>query len=282
MHSTQAQINWYSGDVLANGIRSHYSRTGGDKPAIVLLHGATDNGLCWTPIARQLEADYDVVLPDARGHGLSDAPAEGYTSLERAADVAEIIRGLGLGPAAVGGHSMGAQTAFRLAIDYPDLVRCAILEDPPFRPAAAGESGAEVRDRFRSEIAVYRTQSRDEVIFSGRQSHPAWAEDELPAWADAKLQVSDAFLGSMRGAFNEPPLAESAARLRCPVLLITADTELGAIVSPEIAEELRRANPEHVTVARLNGAGHNVRREQFGAFMATLREFLARQYALAR
>jgi N-formylmaleamate deformylase len=282
MQSTQALTNSHTGDVVANGIRSHYFRTGGDKPPLVLLHGATDNGLCWTPIARQLEADYDVVLPDARGHGLSDAPEEGYTSAEQAADVAGIIRGLGLGPAAVGGHSMGAQTALRLAIDYPDLVRCAILEDPPFRPAGAGEPGAEVRDRFRSEIALYRTQSRDEVIASGHQSHPAWAEDELPAWADAKLQVSDAFLGSMRGAFNEPPLGASAARVTCPVLLITADPELGAIVTPETAEEVRRANPDRVTVARLQGAGHNVRREQSAAFMATLGAFLAREYALTR
>src|SRR5882672_8468662 len=77
---TSGMPEWFSGDIVANGLRIHYSRTGGDKPALVLSHGATDSGLCWTRVARALEADYDVILPDARGHGLSDAPPSGYSS----------------------------------------------------------------------------------------------------------------------------------------------------------------------------------------------------------
>jgi N-formylmaleamate deformylase len=37
-------------------VRIRYHRTGGNKPQIVLLHGITDNGLCWTPVAKELEA----------------------------------------------------------------------------------------------------------------------------------------------------------------------------------------------------------------------------------
>lgn len=57
---------WLSGDVIANGIRIHYYRTGGDKPPLVLSHGATDNGLCWVRLTRALESEYDVIMPDAR------------------------------------------------------------------------------------------------------------------------------------------------------------------------------------------------------------------------
>ena len=39
--------SWTSNTVDANGITLHYWRTGGDKPALVLCHGITDNGLCW-------------------------------------------------------------------------------------------------------------------------------------------------------------------------------------------------------------------------------------------
>jgi N-formylmaleamate deformylase len=53
---------WQSGDVTANGIKIHYTRTGGGKTPLVLNHGATDNGLCWTPVARALEAEYDVIM----------------------------------------------------------------------------------------------------------------------------------------------------------------------------------------------------------------------------
>ena len=98
---------WQSGDVTANGIKIHYTRTGGGKTPLVLNHGATDNGLCWTPVARALEADYDVTMPDARGHGLSAAPEEGYGAGEQAADLAGLIEALEIERPAVGGHSMG-------------------------------------------------------------------------------------------------------------------------------------------------------------------------------
>ena len=49
-------------------------RSGGDKPPLVMLHGLMGSVACWAPIARALEAEFDVILPDARGHGGSSAP----------------------------------------------------------------------------------------------------------------------------------------------------------------------------------------------------------------
>src|SRR5438034_938510 len=62
--------NWQSGDVEANGIRLHYTRTGGSKPPLVLAHGVTDDGLCWTPVAEALAPDYDVIMVDERVTGM--------------------------------------------------------------------------------------------------------------------------------------------------------------------------------------------------------------------
>src|SRR5437899_12400196 len=117
--------DWSSADVETNGIRMHYYRTGGDKHPLVLAHGATDSGLCWTPVARALEADYDVIMPDARGHGLSDAPESGYDHETRAADLASFIEALKLERPVVGGHSMGASQTLRFAAAYPDMRRAA-------------------------------------------------------------------------------------------------------------------------------------------------------------
>lgn len=52
---------WQSGDVEANGIRLHYTRTGGKGPPLVLAHGVTDDGLCWTPVAEALQDRKSVV-----------------------------------------------------------------------------------------------------------------------------------------------------------------------------------------------------------------------------
>ena len=87
---------WADGYVIANGIRIHYWRTGGDKPVIIMAHGSSDNGLCWTNLAKELTNEYDIILPDARGHGLSDPPAKSDPPDAQAEDLAGLIRKLKL------------------------------------------------------------------------------------------------------------------------------------------------------------------------------------------
>lgn len=82
-------------------------------------------------MAETLQADYDVIMVDAHGHGKSDGPEHGYGAAEYAADYAGVIKGLQLTRPAVPGHSMGAMTALALAGLYPDLPGKILLEDPP-------------------------------------------------------------------------------------------------------------------------------------------------------
>jgi pimeloyl-ACP methyl ester carboxylesterase len=266
---------WQSGYVVANGLRIHYTRTGGDKPSLVLSHGATDNGLCWTRLARALESDYDVIMPDARGHGLSDEPTDGYASEARATDLAEFIRALGLDRPAVGGHSMGAQTTFCLLSMYPGLARCAILEDPVFRPRGEQPSEADRQARAaqtRRSIEENRSLGREGVIANGKVQHPTWSDEEFGPWADAKLSVKPSF-AQVRGP-ERLFWWEELPKQRTPTLLVTADPDKGAIVPPEVAEEAASLNP-NLKVVWITGAGHNIRREQFDAFLQAVRAFLA-------
>ena len=124
-----------SGDVVVNGVKIHYHRTGGDKPPVVLAHGITGNGLCWTRLAQALEGEYDLVMYDTRGHGLSDAPETGYASEDHAADLAGLVEALSLERPVLIGHSMGAGNVAMTVATYPDLARCTVLEDPPWRAA---------------------------------------------------------------------------------------------------------------------------------------------------
>lgn len=269
--------DWQSGDVVANGIKIHYTRTGpadgrsgGGKPPMVLNHGATDNGLCWAPVARVFESEYDVVMPDARGHGLSDAPEDGYGSGERAADLTGLIEALRLERPIIGGHSMGAGTTLRFAADYPDMLRCAILEDPGFR---AAEAASPPGGGPRAMVERHKGKTRDELFAYARQAHPDWAEDELGPWADSKMQVSLNFANAPRIFPERPDFRELLPKVKVPVLLVTADPDKGGIVTPEVAAEAQRLLPS-MKVVRLSGAGHNVRREQWAAYVEAVRAFL--------
>ena len=107
---------WLEGNIQANGINIHYVRTANaDKPPLLLLHGITDNGLCWSRMARSLEESYDVLMLDARGHGQSSGVETGFSLSLLAADVAEFIRALHLNRPLLYGHSMGAITVAQVA-----------------------------------------------------------------------------------------------------------------------------------------------------------------------
>jgi len=61
--------HWTQNDLTINGINLHYWRTGeGGKPPLVLVHGFSDNSQCWLQTAIDLEAEFDIIMPDARGH----------------------------------------------------------------------------------------------------------------------------------------------------------------------------------------------------------------------
>jgi pimeloyl-ACP methyl ester carboxylesterase len=104
--------HWSAGDVFANAILFHYYRTSEGwslhpKPQVVLCHGFSDSGMCWAPVAMQLQGQYDLIMPDARGHGLSDQPETGYNLPMMASDLAHLIRSLDLDRPVLVGHSMG-------------------------------------------------------------------------------------------------------------------------------------------------------------------------------
>ncbi len=264
---------WQSGDIVINGLTLHYTRTGGAKPPVVLAHGFSDDGLCWTPVAETLAADYDVVMVDARGHGRSAAPEQGYGSADHANDLAGVIRALRLQRPAVLGHSMGAASTLALAGMYPDLPRAILLEDPPtwWAPAAAQEAPARL-SALRQGIIELKRKTREELIAHARSGSPTWPEAELGPWADAKLRFSFNIL--LRREPETMDWPATVRRITCPALLITADPALGALVTPESAAELQALAPQ-TRIAHIAGAGHSIHREQFARYIEAVRAFMA-------
>jgi N-formylmaleamate deformylase len=271
--------NWLTHTVSTNGIRLHYMRTGGDKPPVLLAHGLTDNGLCWTPLVQMLASNYDCIMVDARGHGRSDVPDAGYTDADHAADYAGVIQALGLDRPAMLGHSMGAATTAFLAAHYPDLVRAIALEDPPWRSlqdAMSPATRATTADEWRADLIAKRQRTQEQLLASIPAQQPTWSAAEYGPWAQAKLQVSPNVIDYVRIA--SPHWTEYVAQIDCPVLLLIGDVTLGAIVSPAVADEVSALNP-NVRVAHIAGAGHSIRREQLAPYVQAVRDFLAQVYA---
>ncbi|MBL8153655.1 MAG: alpha/beta hydrolase [Anaerolineae bacterium] len=273
---------WQSGFVTADdGARLHFRRTGGDKPALVLLHGVQVSGASWLRTALALEDRFDVVMPDSRGHGNS-ARADSLITHERLiVDVQAILRALNLHNPAVIGHSMGADVAGRLAAVEP--LRAVILVDPAlqsFAPAAllSGDEPPPWMAPILEAMARLKTLPHPERMQAGLSllppGTPPWAEMDYVSFVDGQIGFDPGFFRSavkMGYLFEAPDLI---ARIACPVLLLTARPMMpGANLEPgqrAFTENWQRG--EHV---HFEDAGHFVMFDQFERFLDVVTRFIA-------
>src|SRR6476619_905381 len=84
---------------------------GGSGRPIVLLPGFPQTHLMWRHVAADLAADHTVLVPDLRGYGDSDKPADpdglAYAKRTMAADVVAPAKAFGHERVALAGHNRG-------------------------------------------------------------------------------------------------------------------------------------------------------------------------------
>lgn len=258
---------WTTGSCEANGIEVHYLRTGGDKPPVVLLHGLTANGACWTPLARALEEDYDVIMPDARGHGNSSVPDHGYRYDDLAADVVSLIDALGLASPVLLGHSMGGMTAAVVASQNPKRLRGVVLADPTFltpqRQREVHES--DVADQHRRIL----NRSKEDFLAEMRGRHSRRSREVIELFAQARFQTSIRAFEVLTPP--NPDYRQLIHSLAVPSLLVVGD--VGSVVFPEVAAELAGLN-QRLEVVQIKEAGHGIPYDQPDRFSAVVQTFL--------
>ena len=274
-------VLWESGYVEANGLKLHYRRSGRESglPPLVTAHGISDDGGCWIPIAEELVAQFDVILADARGHGRSEEPKDhDFGAIAQGNDLLGLIAALGLHRPFILGHSMGAVTTLAAAGTAPDVPAAIMVEDPPPRLLGT-EAGPPLNPddmaTMRAWLVQMKRMTRDELLDYGKNRSPTWPDAEFPHWADAKAHMSPNVQMLLdpanRQPIDWPPLLR---QISGPALLITADPELGAIMTPDAAAKLKEFIPQ-LTVSHVPRAGHNIRREQPALYLEAIRAFLA-------
>lgn len=267
--------DYKQGDVKVDGVKIHYCRSGGKKPPFIMLHGVSDSGLCWTKVADFFSERYDVILIDAQGHGLSDRVGKDFSYDTHTRQLAGLIKALKLEKPIVMGHSMGGGTAADLAADYPTLPKAIILEDPPWSALAPHpqnlEEARKMQQDFRNMFTGLKKMRVQDIIMESRKIDPAWTEEERLPWATAKKQFDNNIFDYI--VVNPHPFEETVVKIQCPALLVTAEK---GVVSKETAGKIGQLWKSKAPYrwVRINGAGHNIRRDQYAAFMKAVEEFL--------
>lgn len=259
-------MTWRHSVCETNGVSIHYLRTGGAKPPIVLLHGLMGSGACWTPLARALEGAFDVIMPDARGHGGSSAPDHGYRYDDHAGDVMGLIRGLALSRPVLLGHSMGGMVAAVVASRGAGIIRGLVLVDPTFlSPERQREvRDSDVADQHRRVLGMQKT----DLVAQARARHPHRSPEIIELQAEAKLKTRmDAF--DVLTPPN-PAYRDVVSAIEVPSLLVIGDSP---VVTIEMATELRSLNPR-VRIEQIQDAGHGLPFEQPERLGAVVLSFL--------
>lgn len=114
--------------VRVNGVRLNVW-TGGQGPALLLLHGYPQTGQMWHKMTPTLMKDFSLIVPDLRGYGDSEKARSGFDKKTMARDISELAASLGHSKYCVMGHDRGARVAHRLAMDFSDQVQKLVVLD---------------------------------------------------------------------------------------------------------------------------------------------------------
>lgn len=251
--------------ITVGDLALHYTDVGAGDP-VVLLHGQGGRGDVWDLQVAALAPDHRVVCPDLRGHGDTTVTPRPYTMAQLAADVAAMIRGLGLGPCAVLGHSLGGMVALQLALDAPALVRrLGVVNSTAFGDGSRVRSFA-VRTfiRLRGMPGFARANTRLHL--------PEPEQEPLRRRLLATMGSCPAagYVAS-QDAVDRFDVRARLPEIACPVLVVHSEQDLIPIADKRtIADEVQRGRL--VTIER---SRHLVLWDQPAALNAALRAFLA-------
>lgn len=142
-----------------------YSDTGGQKPAIIFIHGWTSAGSHWVGITTALRRWYRCIAIDLRGHGRT--PGQGELTISRLAkDLHQLIEHLKLEKPTIVGWSMGGLTTFEYARQFgvSQLKSIVLVDQTPCMQTSTewtmGLFGAYTPDHITSMRQLFESQQR--------------------------------------------------------------------------------------------------------------------------
>jgi len=280
--------------VVDPGDRIHFLDwgPGGDRaasdPDIVLVHGLSNTAWSWTPVARRLHSVRHVVAMDLRGHGLSDAPTDGYDRASFAGDVLAVAEGSGSLTTAddgvvLAGHGFGAIVAAWAAAEMRERCAGLVLVDGGWESIELA-SGVDVDEFLRGLDEPPEVMRSMAAYLADREAFdPAsWDADQDAA---ARASVVETHAGkvvpstrphaleaSVRAMFRYDPLA-TLADVTAPVIALVAGIDetnaRGAALASASGARVE-AGRSRIVAASFERVGHNLMRYRPEAVSAAI------------
>src|ERR687886_184659 len=241
---TSAAAGYY---VPANGLHVYYEAYGAGPP-LVLLSGGTGTIKSWEAIIPALSEHFQVIAPDARGHGRTDNPTGRFSYHVLADDLTAFIQVLDLDRPLIVGYSDGGNTALEFGMRYAQLARALVIGAAWFRFTVA------YRDGIKRLLGVEQLESiddeqielgRPELVGFWRESHQYVYGPDY--WKTLVKQSVQMWLSPLEYAHAD------LRKITTPALILIGDRD--EPVPVEDAVDLYRMIPQ-AELAVVPGADH--------------------------
>ena len=178
--------------VDVNGVGIEYQVTG-EGPPVVLLHGFPDSGRLWRhQVPALVDGGFRVIVPDMRGYGRSDKPAEveAYRMNLLVGDVLAVLDAAGAERAHVVGHDWGAGVAWATALMAAERVErlVALSVGHPATFFANGSAPHEKPSEHHEKTFAQHEKSWYMLLFQFPEIAEEWLSSD--DWANFRTWIS--------------------------------------------------------------------------------------------
>ena len=115
--------------VSSDGVEISYQKQGKGKPALVFVHGWTNNKTIWDAQISHFSEKYKAIAVDLAGHGVSGNTRDSWTISAFSDDVIAVMNKLKLKEVVLVGFSLGGPIVIETATKVPDFVKGVVLVD---------------------------------------------------------------------------------------------------------------------------------------------------------
>jgi len=256
-------------DVKANGT-TLYAEQAGQGPPVVFVHGMCGDARVWADQVSRLGDRFQCTTYDRRGHTRSPRTEAADTVPLHADDLAGLIESLGLAPCIVVGSSGGARIVVDFIRRHPQLVRGAVMSEPPI--------GSLAPDAFKGMIDEVAPKVQQAAKTDGpRAAVDAFFQVICPGlWAIIDEPVKDRYRDNADMLFADlgmPPYqigADDIAKIDVPSVVIAGTSSHPAL--QEAAHTLSKGLP-NARLVEFESCGHVTYAERPVEFADTVATF---------
>jgi pimeloyl-ACP methyl ester carboxylesterase len=241
---------------------------------LVLIHGFPLNAHMWEEQLEPAEHGWRVIAPQLRGFDSDGTRDPAAASVDDyAGDVIDLMDGLHVHEAVIGGLSMGGYIAFAIFRHAPSYVRGLVLADT--RSQADAPAAVQSRDEMRAlALSEGAAAVADQMIprllgDTTKRERPDIVDRTRGLILVNSPQAIAGALVALKTRPDSTPLLES---IRCPTLVVVGDED--TLTPPELSEGMQRAIAG-AELVRIPRAGHMSNIEQPQEFNRALARFLA-------